>query len=300
MRIIGTLNTAELARRFAGYLHVQGIESEIEPDGHGACMVWIKSDDDLDAAMHHLRRFEKEPDHADFLGAEQKAAAMAAKEAEQEKARAARTFTRAEMLRQNRPVLTLALIAVSIVVFLITGMGEKLAAVTHLTITAYELKGGYIQWEGGLPEVRSGEFWRLITPIFLHFGPIHILFNMLWLKDLGAAIEYRISTRFLATFVLLVAVLSNLAEYAIGGAPNFGGMSGVVYGLLGFIWMKGRYDAAAGMGLPQHIVAMMLIWYFLCLFGFIKGIANVVHTVGLVMGAAWGYLSARRSPHFLG
>lgn len=300
MRNIGTLKDATLARRFASYLTVQGIESEIEQDGQGHCALWIKSDDDLEAAMKHLLRFEREPDHRDFSGAELKAAALAAEVAEQEKARAARTFSRSDLVQERKPLLTFALMAACVVVFFITGMGEKLPAVTQLTIAAYEVRGDYIQWEGGLQELRRGEFWRLITPIFLHFGPLHILFNMLWLKDLGAAIEYRISTRFLATFVLLVAVSSNVAQYFIGGAPNFGGMSGVVYALLGFIWMKGKYDAAAGMGLPQHVVAMMLIWYFLCLFGFIKGVANIVHTVGLLMGALWGYLSARRSAHFLG
>ncbi|MCI0744824.1 MAG: rhomboid family intramembrane serine protease, partial [Verrucomicrobia subdivision 3 bacterium] len=146
----------------------------------------------------------------------------------------------------------------------------------------------------GLPEVAKGEIWRLITPIFLHGGPragqfgiLHLFFNMWWLMDLGSMIEARKSSRYLLGQVLLIALLSNLAQWYWGG-PNFVGMSGVVYGLLGYVWMKGHFDPFSGFYLHRQTVLVMLIWFFACWFRLIPNVANYAHAGGLVAGMALG------------
>jgi GlpG protein len=135
--------------------------------------------------------------------------------------------------------------------------------------------------------------WRLITPIFIHFSLLHILFNMLWLRDLGGMIEGRQSTGKLAILVLAIAVCSNLGQFLVGG-PVFGGMSGVVYGLLGYIWMRGKFDPGSGLFVHPVTVGMMIIWFFACFTPIVPHVANAAHGVGLVMGVAWGYLSSLR------
>jgi GlpG protein len=135
--------------------------------------------------------------------------------------------------------------------------------------------------------------WRLITPIFIHFDPIHILFNMLWLRDLGSMIEGRQSSWRLAVLVLVIAVCSDLAQYFVDG-PVFGGMSGVVYGLLGYIWMRGKFDPGSGLYLHPSTVTMMIIWFFACFTPLIPHVANGTHAAGLIVGLAWGYLSSLR------
>ena len=75
--------------------------------------------------------------------------------------------------------------------------------------------------------------------------------------------------------------------------PAFGGMSGVVYGLLGYIWMQGKFDPASKLSLEPQTVIFMIVWFFLCLFSLVGNVANTVHGVGLVVGIIWGFLAAR-------
>src|SRR5262249_13522307 len=137
-----------------------------------------------------------------------------------------------------------------------------------------------------LQEVRQGQLWRLITPIFLHFGWPHIIFNMLCLRDLGSMIEARQSSLQLAILVLGIGVCSNLGQYYMSG-PAFGGMSGVIYGLLGYVWIRGKFDPGSGLFLHPSTVTMMLIWFVICYTPLLGHIANTAHAVGLVMGVAW-------------
>ena len=123
---------------------------------------------------------------------------------------------------------------------------------------------------------------------------------MLWLFDLGGMIENRKGTWFLALFVLLTGIASNLGQYAapeafghlLGYGPNFGGMSGVVYAFFGYSWMKGRFDPGDGVGVPPSTVVIMVGWFVLCFTPVLPNIANASHAIGLGTGVVWGYLSA--------
>jgi len=74
----------------------------------------------------------------------------------------------------------------------------------------------------------------------------------------------------------------------------FGGMSGVVYGLLGYIWLRGKFDPGSGLYLHPSTVTMMAIWFVACFTPIIPHVANAAHAAGLVMGLGWGYLSSQR------
>jgi GlpG protein len=146
-----------------------------------------------------------------------------------------------------------------------------------------------------LPEVRAGQLWRLLTPIFLHFHILHIFFNMLWLRDLGTIIESISGTLQLLLLVLVTGIISNVAQYFTDWPALFGGMSGVVYALLGYIWIRGKFDLTSGYFLHPSTVMMMILWLVL---GYIPHLlpfqmANSAHLAGLASGAAWGYLAAR-------
>jgi GlpG protein len=64
-------------------------------------------------------------------------------------------------------------------------------------------------------KIKQGEVWRIVSPAFLHSGIFHIFFNMLWLIALGKQIEQRLGAFRYILFILIVAALSNTAEYLI-------------------------------------------------------------------------------------
>jgi GlpG protein len=115
---------------------------------------------------------------------------------------------------------------------------------------------------------------------------------MLWLKNLGSMIESRKSTWLLLWLVLVISAVSNVTQYLVSG-PQFGGMSGVVYGLFGYVWMQSKYDAGSKLSMNSQTVTLMVVWFFLCLSGLVGPVANAAHASGAVMGIAWGFLAAK-------
>ena len=157
-----------------------------------------------------------------------------------------------------------------------------------------------------LPEIQQGEWWRLVTPILLHFGIFHIVFNMLWTWELGRVIEWRQGYMTLSILTLFIAAISNLAQYFISG-PLFGGMSGVVYGYFGYIWIHGQINPRFGIKLNPVIVKFMLGWFVICWSGILEklfglNVANTAHTAGLACGivaagGSWLLFRMRYSRH---
>lgn len=133
----------------------------------------------------------------------------------------------------------------------------------------------------------SAQPWRLFSPMLLHFSLLHIIFNLLWWTELGRLIERFQSGFQLLWITLLVAAISNLAQFMDTG-PRFGGLSGVVYGLLGYLWLYGKTNPAAGYQLRREIVILMLAWLVICYVGLADIVANAAHLSGLITGVVLG------------
>lgn len=139
--------------------------------------------------------------------------------------------------------------------------------------------------------VRSGEVWRFVTPAFIHLHLLHLALNMLAFKNLGSAVEYLRGTGRYLILCLLLAVASSVTQYVWAG-PNFGGMSGVLFGLVGYIWMKGKTCPQDGLGLTSRGITMAVLWLVLCMAGVFGNIANGAHVGGFLVGMLIG---ARRA-----
>jgi len=189
-----------------------------------------------------------------------------------------------------------AFLVVTLVLGLATELGDNLALIHYLTLQEFRLiDAEHIAFLDLDVSLARGEWWRLVTPIFLHFGLLHLAMNALWFWELGRRIEFRQGGLMLLLLTLVFAVGSNLAQYAWTGPALFGGLSGVLYGLLGHCWLFQWLAPNPAYRMPRGVVAMMLIWLVICLTGVFDllgfgSIANGAHVGGLVLGCLTGLL----------
>jgi GlpG protein len=288
MRQLGTLKDERSARAFQDYLLTKGISVAID-GGPEDWQVWVRNEDHLDAARREFDAFVLSPDAPIYRTARDEANRLRAIEEKRVKTAKKNLVNVGDHWRaplSSRAAITMLLTAASIGVAVFSNLGSDQAIVTSLSIVPYEIIPPQIEYPL-LRHVWYQEPWRLVTPIFLHFGLPHIIFNMIMLLQLGRPIEAARGWWRFALLVVLIAVPSNIAQYCYHG-PQFGGMSGVIYGLFGYVWMKSRYEPSSGFYIPSNTVVWMIGWFFLCLTGIVGPVANVVHGVGLVVGMLLG------------
>lgn len=290
MRIIGKIDNETLAGRFSRYLHSQQVAHELE-ESDGAWDVWIFSEDDLDTATELLKAFALDPQQPKYLQPpplpEGAAAAITGKAEPRSRTNEKPTFA----TPRGAGPMTLGIIGICLLVHLLKNGGYEAAVLRDLFMTAVTSDGNFLKWTPGLPELHDGQYWRVLTPAIVHADWLHLLLNMFWLLDLGSHIERQRGWKFLGAFVVVTAIISNYGQYVLFN-PAFCGMSGVLYGLLGYVWMRSKYDPASGLQIQPQALVMMLIWFGLCLVGIIPNVANGAHAVGLAVGTLWGILAS--------
>ncbi|MGE4535052.1 rhomboid family intramembrane serine protease [Halomonas sp.] len=202
----------------------------------------------------------------------------------------------APVLRQAP--LTAATLGLCLAVFAAMAiLGDLVIALLAIVPLGISPEGGLAV--GTLAEaLAAGQVWRLLSPAFLHFGWMHLIFNMLWLWYFGRQVESLQGSGRMLLLVVAAGIGGNLAQYAAGTAL-FGGMSGVDFALLGYVWLMSRRLPGSGFFVPQMLVVFMLGWMVFTMtdmagaVGF-GNVANEAHLGGLVVGLALGwYYSAR-------
>ncbi|MDG2046316.1 MAG: rhomboid family intramembrane serine protease [Halioglobus sp.] len=203
--------------------------------------------------------------------------------------------------RQNtatsvQPAVLSAPVTLALIVLSISGFLMYLYAPISW-VTGFSFSSSQINVSQSLVQAIDGQYWRLITPAFLHFGWLHIVFNCLWLWDLGRRIEQIMGHLNMFMLFLVIALVSNTSQFAFGGGGLFGGMSGVVYGLLGFSWIAPQLQPAWPIQPPKAIMIFMVGWLFACMSGLIEvlgfgAVANAAHLGGLLCGGVVGALFA--------
>lgn len=194
----------------------------------------------------------------------------------------------------SRAPVTLCLALLSIAGFLLVYL-KGMTWIGYLAFTPFDRPTDPIEFQA-----MGSQYWRLVTPVFLHFGWLHIVFNCLWLWELGARIEQVMGHFNMLMLFLVIAVVSNVSQFVFGGVGLFGGMSGVVYGLLGFGWVAPMLQPVWPIQPPKAVMLLMIGWLVFCMVGIVEvlgfgAIANAAHLAGLlcglVLGIAFGALS---------
>lgn len=273
--MLGRFDNLRVAQAFSDYLRARGLAHRLEPGMHGV-ELWVDEDALVEPVRRELARFRADPGHARYLSASWEAPppAPVADALSRRYGKTAGDLSPQRLLRSRGPV-TLVVLFACLAVGAWTGFGSRMAGIEPLLFPA----------GGGL--LAGGEPWRVLTPILLHFGGVHLVFNLLWWWILGGIIERFQSSFQLAMLTVGIGLLSNGAQFYASG-PGFGGLSGVIYGLIGYLWLYGLVNPRAGYQLRPAIVNFMLVWLVLGFTGLVGPVANAAHLSGLLAGCVIG------------
>ena len=150
------------------------------------------------------------------------------------------------------------------------------------------------------PAIYLGDWWRLIVPVFMHIGILHLATNSIGLLIFGTMVE-RVFGRvqYLVTY-LVTGVAGNVASYWAGPALG-AGASGAIFGIVGafgvYLLMNRRLLGRYGMQAFTTVAFIVLINVVIGMT--VSGIDNAAHIGGLIAGAAIGLLVAPRERVYL-
>jgi len=191
--------------------------------------------------------------------------------------------------------LVFGLIVIAGVVALMTGFGARDELVALLTIVdpfQYATNTWDQRMDALTATLASGQFWRLFTPDILHFSLMHVVFNAVMLWYLGSQIEVLDGKGHAIGVFVVSSLVANVSQYLISG-PLFGGLSGVVYAVLGYVWLCNQFRPR--FQFPPALMTVAVVWMLIgftplaqALFG--VSMANAAHLGGLLSGLGYGIL----------
>ena len=190
------------------------------------------------------------------------------------------------------PIITLAAL-----LSVISNFGSVIAIIEPFTYTKINISNlGYISISTfNETFFNQNQWWRLVTPMFLHFSLAHLAFNSLWIYILGQQIEKIDGKLIFLTLVLFSSISSNFLQFYWVSSTLFGGLSGVIYGLIGYCMINEMDSPYQRYDIPPALYLFMIIWMLLGflglldLFGF-GSVANFAHLGGLVSGIAFAII----------
>jgi rhomboid protease GluP len=196
--------------------------------------------------------------------------------------------------RRAQPTISLTqiILGINVVVFLAM-------APDSLSINGFA-GGPAVRWAANIaPYTLSGEWWRLITYMFLHANLLHIAFNMWCLWDLGGLCESLYGRWTYAAIYFTTGIGAGLATLAWNRSALTIGASGAIFGLAGALIAAFKLGEFS---LPREALSgtlrslMIFVGFNLFLGVTMPGVDNAAHIGGLIMGLIVGALVAVLAP----
>ncbi|TKY81267.1 rhomboid family intramembrane serine protease GlpG [Pectobacterium polonicum] len=260
IRVIA-LSNPRLAQAFVDYMRTQQIHLEMRPQGHEA-ELWLDDETQLRSVQEALEIFLRDPTNPRYLAASWQTGSM-------DSGIQYQRYSFLQTLKQKAGPLTLSVMVVTIAVFIL------------MQISGYE---SVMAWLAFPAEGQQAQLWRWFSHALLHFSPLHILFNLMWWWYLGGPVEKVLGTGKLLVITLVSALVSGWAQSWFSGT-YFGGLSGVVYALMGYVWLRGEREPDGYLAMPRSLMAFALLWLVAGYFDILgMSIANAAHVAGLIVG----------------
>ncbi|MEZ6090475.1 MAG: rhomboid family intramembrane serine protease [Pirellulaceae bacterium] len=315
MRKLGELNDRAQAVRFCDYLLTKNISAMAElgdaSDDHW--VIWIRDEDRLEEGRADFVEFRANPTDEKYNVASEADRIRRQREADnkerlklQRKMGGRPAWSGAGANLHQKPRLTITLIVICVILFLVTDSGGRrnredsgndiFESLTFVTVQ------DYVQSHDPLATIKKGEVWRVFTPNLLHGSMMHLGFNMLALFFLGGVIERLQSPKSLAGLIVFTGVIAIVVQALfpekLGGSPFVVGISGAIYGLFGYLWVRPILQPSFPNVMPSSTVMLMLLFMVIFIVmprGSMGGhaIANVAHVAGLFAGIACAFVATR-------
>ena len=267
MKCITQFTNPRMAQAFVDYMATRGVRLHIKQQEH-SYELWLDDDDQLTVTESELSQFVRDPNHPRYQAASWQSGTT----------RLRMEYPRGQFLthlRERAGPLTMSVMAICVVIFIL------------MQIIGDETVLSWLSWPDG-----PGQYfqvWRWVSHIFLHFSLLHIVFNLLWWWYLGGAIEKRLGSGKLFVITVISALLSGWMQAKFSGIW-FGGLSGVVYALMGYCWLRGERDPQSGVFLERGLIVFSVLWLVVGYYGlFGMDIANMAHFTGLLVGLAMAF-----------
>lgn len=258
-------------QHFSHFLRGHGIRHRINEES-GQQVIWVDSAAEAEAVQDLLQRwrFDEEPDIA-----------AASPLPAQLGSRLLRGLLRGF---RDSPV-TLGLVIACLLVALVSELGARPDRVSWLFYPRLATDG-LLPLLAGLTDIES--LVRSLTPMFLHFGELHLVFNMLWLWYFGRQLEAIHPHWVFLGLILAMDFAGNTTQYLYSHYNNFGGMSGVVYGLVGYAWVIHQFMPRSRLLLNNSMFVVFVVALVVMELVASSWIASAAHVGGLVMGLLLG------------